>query len=56
MEKLRGVSVSYFLVLMITLMLSRIFSEAIMFISDKHSLKLSQKLSLRLCYIASKTF
>ena len=30
---------SYFFVLIITLMLSRIFSEAVMFISDKRNLK-----------------
>ena len=38
-EKLRDVSVSYFFVLRITLMLSRIFSEPHMSVSNKHNYK-----------------
>ena len=38
-EKLREVSVSYFFVLIIKLMLSRIFSEALISISNKHNYK-----------------
>ena len=42
-EKLRELSVSYFFVLRITPMLSRIFSEPLMFISNKHSYKTFSK-------------
>ena len=38
-EKLREVLVSYFFVLIITLILPRIFSEALMSISNKHNYK-----------------
>ena len=48
-----------FFVLIITLMLSRIFSEALMSTKQLQNYtitKLSQKVLLHLCYIASKTF
>ena len=42
-EKLREVSVSYFFILRITLRLSRIFSEPLMSISNKHKYRTFSK-------------
>ena len=49
-------AVSYFFVLIITLMLLRIFSGALMSISNTHNYKTFTKVLLHVCYIASKTF
>ena len=54
-EKLSEVSV-YFFVLIITPMLSRIFNEAFMSISNKHNWKTLINVFLHLCHIASKAF
>ena len=54
-EKLIELLVSCFLMLIITLMLSRIFGEALMSLSDKQTTKLSQKVLLHFFHITSKT-